>query len=415
MIDQFISDSRAVEEVRIGPIGAYMDRFVSLLLERGYARSTVKQKVSIMIKLNQWLKKQALTIHNFNEVIISKFIKHLHTQCLVQKRAHCTLMMFLKHLRDDNVIPYLSQKSTHSIFRRIQQSFSQYLIQERGLTQGTMNVYVRVIRQFLGNCFAKKPIQFKKLQSRDITRFILRHAYRMSPGYAKNMVYAIRAFLRFLHVRGAITTNRAVSVPTVANWRLSTVPETLEVKEIERILKTCDQDTIAGRRNYAILLLLARLGLRAGEVVNMRLDDIHWETGELIIHGKGNRHDKLPLPYDVGNALAHYIRAGRPPCSTRQVFIRITAPHQGFTSSSALSSMVKQALERAGIHRARAGPHLLRHATATRMLHKGISLAEISRILRHQSLNATLMYTKVDLCALRKLVQRWPGGTPCQA
>ncbi|MFH1380441.1 MAG: site-specific integrase [bacterium] len=290
--------------------------------------------------------------------------------------------------------------------------FTGYLIQERGLTRGTMKAYVRIIRQFLRKRFKKNKIQFSKLKQQDIIRFILRQAYSVSPSYAKNMVHAIRAFLRFLYVRSLIPTNMAVFVPAVAKWRLAGVPETLDVKDVERMLKSCDQQSLMGQRNYAILLILARLGLRAGEVVNMKLDDLQWGTGELIIRGKGNHHDKLPLLQDVGEALAKYIKNTRPSCLTRQVFVCIKAPYHGFTSSGAIYSIVKNALCRAGIHAFRTGPHVLRHSLATRMLHTEVSLPEISRILRHRSLNTTLMYTKVDLPSLRKLAQRWPGGNP---
>jgi integrase/recombinase XerD len=178
----------------------------------------------------------------------------------------------------------------------------------------------------------------------------------------------------------------------------------------EPLLGSCDQSTLTGRRNYTILLLLARLGLRSGEVVNMTLDDINWEAGEIRAGGKSHRKDRLPLPKDVGEALAGYLRHGRPPCSTRRVFVRMRAPVCGFVDSSAIYSMVKRAFDRAGLDPAHKGPHVLRHSLATNMLREGASLTEIGEILRHRDLSTTQIYAKVDLEALSRIAQPWPGG-----
>jgi site-specific recombinase XerD len=175
-------------------------------------------------------------------------------------------------------------------------------------------------------------------------------------------------------------------------------------------LQNCDRCTAIGQRDYAVLILLARLGLRAGEVVAMTLDDIDWEAGLITIRGKGARHDQLPIPQDVGEALATYLRHGRPPCDTRRVFIRARAPHRGFSSSVAIADIVRRALTRAGLDPIRKGAHLLRHSLATKMLQQGACLAEIGQILRHSTQNTTEIYTKVDLAALSELSQPWPGG-----
>lgn len=199
-------------------------------------------------------------------------------------------------------------------------------------------------------------------------------------------------------------------MPAVADWRLSDLPKSLEAQQVECLLSNCDQSNKNGQRDYAILLLLARLGLRAGEIVKMTLDDIDWEAGELIIEGKGPRKDRLPLPWDVGEALVTYLQHGRPVCSTRRVFIRTRAPHNGFSSSVAVCNIVERALLRAKLQPPCKGAHLLRHSLATDMLRKGASLIEISEILRHASINTTEIYTKVDIAALRSLAQSWPGG-----
>jgi site-specific recombinase XerD len=188
------------------------------------------------------------------------------------------------------------------------------------------------------------------------------------------------------------------------------VPKYLSAEDVELLLEKCNQNSVTGQRDHAILLLLARLGLRAGEVVHMTLDDIDWEAGELTIRGKGSRQDRLPIPEDVGEALARYLQQTRPQCASRRVFIRLHAPHQGFGGSSLVAYIVNRALKRAGLNPALRGAHLLRHSLATRMIRGGSSLTEIGKILRHQLMRTTAIYAKVDLRALRILAQPWPGG-----
>ncbi len=198
----------------------------------------------------------------------------------------------------------------------------------------------------------------------------------------------------------------------MADWRLSELPKSLEPEKVEHLLQNCNQSTAIGKRDYAILLLLARLGLRAGEIVAMTLDDINWEAGVVTIRGKGSRRDQLPIPQDVGEALATYLRHGRPPCAARRVFIRARAPRRGFSGSTAIDDIVRRALKRAHLDPIRKGAHLLRHSLATKMLAQGARLAEIGEVLRHSTINTTQIYAKVNLAALRELAQPWPGGDP---
>jgi site-specific recombinase XerD len=241
-------------------------------------------------------------------------------------------------------------------------------------------------------------------------RFILRYTETVSVKHAQLIVCSLRSFFRFLYQRGETAIDLSPSALTVANWRLSELPKFLEPEQVKRLLQSCNQDTLIGRRDYVILLLLARLGLRAGDVVHMTLDDIDWEAGELIVRGKSHRQDRLPLPQDVGEALVRYLSHGRPRCSSRRVFIRIKAPHKGFSSSVAICNIVRRALLRVNLNPAFKGSHLMRHSLATQMLRGGASLGEIGKLLRHQRLNTTQIYAKVDLKALRALAQPWPGG-----
>jgi integrase len=222
-------------------------------------------------------------------------------------------------------------------------------------------------------------------------------------------VTALRSFLRYLRYQGEISVDLAACVPSVAVWSLSTVPKFLPAGTVQRFLDQCERNTPDGKRNYAVLLLLARLGLRACEIVSMSLDDIDWDDGRLTIRCKGGRWAQLPLPADVGEAIAIYLRSGRPCSSCRHVFLRHRAPIHGFTQSTTVSAIVRRALIRAGIDSVRKGAHLFRHTLATDLLREGSSLDEIGELLRHRSPNTTAVYAKVDLVALRTLALPWPG------
>lgn len=249
-----------------------------------------------------------------------------------------------------------------------------------------------------------------ELHPSDVTEFVLLYARSVSPRTAQLGTTVLRAFFRFLFLRGDTATDLSSCVPTVAEWRCSTRPKSLEPRQVERMLGCCDQNTAIGRRDYAALLLLSRLGFRAGEIVAMELDDIDWDAGVLRVRGKGSRRDQLPLVEDVGQALAAYLCDGRPRCSTRRVFVRARAPHQGFSGSAAVDGIVSRALTRAGLHPPRKGAHLMRHSLAVRMLRHGASLDEIAEVLRHCLITTTQIYAKVDVAALREVAQPWPGG-----
>ena len=244
-----------------------------------------------------------------------------------------------------------------------------------------------------------------------MSSFVSRRARALGPARAKLMVGALRSFLSFLCQRGDVDLHLAGAVPRVADWRLSSLPKALPTADVERVLEACPRSTVTERRNYAVLLLLARLGLRAGEVVGLTLDDIDWDTAELTVRGKGGRRDRLPLPREVGKALVDYLRDGRPhPCSSRRVFLRARAPYRGFSSSVAICTIVRDALERAGVDSPRKGAHLFRHSLAMRILREGGSLSEIGEVLRHRLVDTTAIYAKVDLVRLRELARPWPVG-----
>jgi site-specific recombinase XerD len=290
--------------------------------------------------------------------------------------------------------------------------YEEYLKAERGLAPVTVVGYRDFVQGFVDERFGDQPLRLGELRPSDVSSFIVRHAHSMSPGRASLMVTALRSFLRFLFQRGEIGSNLAEAVPSVANWRLSTIPKYLAPEEIERLLAACDRSTSTGQRDYAILVLLARLGLRAGEVVALELDDIDWRAGEIVVRGKGLLHDRLPLLPEVGSALAAYLRSDRPAVSTRRAFVRMRAPLRGFAGPSTVCTIVRRALDRAGLSPPIKGAHLLRHSLATGMLRSGASMAEIGEVLRHRCPNTTEIYAKVDVAGLRSLAQPWPvaGG-----
>lgn len=410
MTNQLFKSRITLDRLRAGPLCPYVDAFAERLSERGYAKFTIKYQLRLIGVLSCWMHRQGFGVRDLDKQTTVKFLRYLRSKRRIQRGDMPTLRYLLEHLRQLGAIPTPTPEADGSELGRIECEFSNYLAQERRLSQASLVNYLPVVRQFLKELFGARPISLGQIEHTDISRFVLGYAYNLSRGRAKLMVSALRSFFRFLHLRGDISTDLAAVVPTVASWRFETLPKWIPPEQVEHLLSSCDQSTTTGQRNYAILLLLARLGLRSGEVVAMTLDDIDWEASEIRVGGKSRRQDRLPLPKDVGKALAMYLRHGRPLCSTRRVFVRMKAPLRGFVDSSAIYSMVRRAFVHAGLHPAQKGPHILRHSLATNMLRKGASLDEIGEILRHRDLSTTQIYAKVDLKALRRIAQPWPKG-----
>jgi len=410
MNNQLFSNRALSQHLHPGPLVSHLYPFVTALSGQGYAKATIKVKIRVVSKLSQWLQKRHLIIEDLNESCINKFIRYREKRNLLRSGDQLALKQFITFLCGEGILSAFVPEIKASEIQHIENSFAQYLHQERGLTQVTIVNYLPTIRRFLAGRFHKRKILFEKLCTRDISKFVLRYAHTMSPGRAQTMINALRSFFRFLHQRGEIVIDLAAAVPTVARWQFSEIPKFLQPEQVKRILESCDRSTGTGKRNYAILLLLSRLGLRAGEIVHMELDDILWETGELIVRGKSSREEKLPLPHDVGQAIVTYLQDIRPHCSSRRLFIRMVAPLRGFSSSVNVCTIVRDSLARAGINTDFKGAHLFRHTLATNMLHGGANFTEIGEILRHQDPIATEIYAKVDFTSLRTIAQPWPGG-----
>jgi len=294
---------------------------------------------------------------------------------------------------------------------QLAQDYRHFLSEERGLAPGSVGLLGSFANRFLSAKFGGGRLSLSKLTALDVTSFVKHRAHQHGPCYARNLVKGMRSLLRYLYYKHLVDTDLSNAVPKVACWSFATLPKFLSTEQVRQMLRHCDRTTSLGRRDYAILLLLARLGLRASEVLRLNLEDIDWENARITVMGKGERPAQLPLPADAGKAVAFYLRHDRPRCACRRLFIRARPPIRGFGGASTVSGVVRGALAKAGVVvPGRKGAHLLRHGLATGMLRKGASLDEIGEVLRHKSRDATAIYAKVDLESLRVLALPWPGG-----
>lgn len=399
-----------VERPCSDPLASYIDGFASQLYGEGYRAVTIRTKCRIVADLSRWLTQRRIALAKIDEEQVRLF--HLVRRRRIGSRRSdpATTHQLLGYLRDRGDIPRVPLQVDQSPLGCLTRDFDRFLSSERGLSRSTSINYLPIVRAFLTERFGSKALSLDDLCPQDVYRFIVRQGKRIGRSHARRAVTALRSFLRFLRQRGTVTRDLAGAVPGVATWRLSQLPKSLPPQQVKRLLGSCDRRTPTGQRDYAILLLLARLGLRAGEVVGMTLDDFDWEHGEFLVRGKGQRHERLPLPKDVGAAIVRYLQHVRPACATRRVFIRLKAPLQGLAGPVAICCIVRRALERAGLDPEFKGSHLLRHSLATDLLRRGASLGEIGHLLRHRQPNTTQIYAKVDIAALRGIALRWPGG-----
>ena len=408
----FFPNPISQQRLRVGPLAADLDGFATRLKAEGYARKSALSKLRLVGHLSRWLKYQGLGVEALDEPCIEAFLRARGPRSVQQGDAK-TARQLLNHLRANGRLPPVpSPADDESPFAQVERRYERFLVSERGLSRATVENYLPIIHTFLAERFAMRTVALETLTVQDVNQFIVRQSQRLSRSSAKLLVTALRSFLRHLYQRAEIPVDLASALLPVVSWRLSDVPKSLAPEQVEAIIHSCDLSTAAGRRDRAILLLLARLGLRGGEVAAMTLDDLDWNAGVVFVSGKSQRREPLPLPREVGEALAGYLCDGRPRWSTRRVFVRTRAPYCGFAGPGAIGDLVRRALARAGIDPPRKGSHLLRHSLATAMLRHGASLEEIGQILRHRHPETTQIYAKVDLEALRALAPAWPGGAP---
>jgi site-specific recombinase XerD len=401
-------DPDLLDRLRVGPLASYLDAYLKRIEQEGFLPSSVPMQMYAIARFSNWLSTWQLALHLVDDAVVERFLQR--DLNLAHSGESAPLRRLLAMLREIGVTP-AKPPEPRNCQQRFLDEYRRYLLHERGLAESSLLNYVPFAEQLLFNRFGQSDINLQELTATDVTKFLQDRALQLSPGRAKLLVTALRSFLRYLRHQGEISLDLAGCVPAVAAWSLSTVPKFLPAGTVQRVLDHCERNTPDGKRNYAVLLLLARLGLRACEVVALSLDDIDWDNGRLTIRCKGGRWAQLPLPADVGEAIAIYLRSGRPHCVVcRHVFLRHRAPIHGFAHSITVSTIVRRALIRAGIDSVRKGAHLFRHTLATDLLRQGASLDEIGELLRHQSPNTTAVYAKVDLPALRTLALPWPGG-----
>jgi site-specific recombinase XerD len=409
MLEKFIKDHKTIASIRAGMLGPYLDAFVGSLHGLGYARATIRSELWLLSDFGRWMARKRVCLSELDERIADRYVGERRRRGRFRRGQPFSLQRFIDYLRQEGIISRAQVTSEASALSDLERRYESYLRIERGLTAVTADNYLPFIHRLLVDRFGDGPPRPRELGAADVSGFILRHASSMSRGRAKLMVTALRSFFRFLFQHGEIEADLADMVPAVSDWRQSTIPKYLTQEEIERLLDACDRRSCVGRRDHAVLTLIARLGLRAGEVMALELDDIDWRAGEIHVRGKGLSSDRLPLLPDVGESMAEYLRRGRPASPSRQVFICMKAPRFGFSKASSVSTIVSRTLDRAGLAPPVKGAHLLRFSLATGMLHRGASMAEIAEVLRHRQAATTEIYAKVDLEGLRSLAQPWPG------
>jgi len=390
-----------------GPLQEFGQGFVGELERLGYSPIGTTLQVRLMARVSSWMQAESLVPGGLSDEVVERFLAERRAaghRDYVTARAMAPLLAYLREL---GVVPSASPSRLSTRAEMLGERFGRYLTVERGLAGGTVTGYVDAVKPFLAG-LDEDGLDLRELTAGRVTAFVVARCPGQSRGAAKMTVTALRSLLWFLHVEGLIGASLVGAVPSAASWRLSGLPRFLEADQARALLDSCDQQTVSGRRDLAILTLLLRLGLRAGEVAGLRLEDLDWRAGELVVVGKGRRSERLPLPVDAGEAITGYLRDGRPGSALdRTVFIRVKAPHRRLTTGG-VTQVVVAAGRRAGLGQIHA--HRLRHTAATSMLRAGAPLHEIGQVLRHREPLSTAIYAKVDRAALSSLARPWPGA-----
>ncbi len=393
-----------------GPLEAFAAGFASELSRQGYTPRSAGFQMHLMAHLSRWLAGERLEARGLGAAEVERFLGARRAAGYTHHRTAQAMRPMLSYLRELGVTPMPPPSAPTGPVETALDRYRHYLTVERGLGRATARGYVDAVRPFLHGRVSPDGValDLARLTAGDVTAFVVARCPHQARGAAKLTVTALRSLLGFLHVEGAIERPLGGAVPSVAGWRLAGLPKGLEPAQVRRLLASCDRRTGHGRRDFAILTTLVRLGLRAGEIAALELDHVDWRAGEIVVHGKGNRAERLPLPTDVGEAAAAYLRHGRPASAEgRTVFVRVQAPHRAL-SPSGVTQVVAAAARRAGLGQLYA--HRLRHTAATEMLRAGASLPEIGQLLRHRRALTTAIYAKVDREALRTIARPWPGG-----
>lgn len=399
------------EKGAIGPIAPHLRLFAQSLSEQGYTRRYAHRQVMLAACFSRWLKQRGVRLRCIRSEHPAQYLRSRHRDRQAVAGDVAAFDRLIAFLRGKRMIPQKKRSALRlTPAERCTQRYERYLREDRALAKATIIGYTPFIGDFLKDRFGDESVKLSCLRATDVVRFVQRRARHLPVKRAKLMTTALRSFLQYTRLCGGVTLDLAAAVPIVASWSMASIPRAIAPEQTKKLLASIDRKTAMGRRDYAIVLLLARLGLRAGEVAAVELNDIDWGAGQLTVHGKGDRRSELPLPAEVGKAIAAYLRHGRPRCASRRVFLRTKAPIRGFEGACGVGSIIRHRLMRARIAAPSFGAHQFRHGLASDMLRQGASLAEIGAVLGHQHPDTTRIYTKIDLKALHTLAQPWPGG-----
>jgi len=389
-----------------GPLASYESPLRAELARLGYAASSVREALRTLARLSGWMAQQDLAAADLTSGAVEAFVATRRAVCRSEPVARRSLGAVLRVLRGDGLVPGRAV-ATATATESLLAAYRGYLVEERGLAAESVRCYGMQARTFLAQLPDPLDETLARLDAAAVTAFVVRHsAAAGSVWSAKALVTAVRSLLRYLHVVGLLAAPLAAAVPAVAGWRLDSLPRGLRREQVAALLAAPNTETAAGRRDRTVLLVLARLGLRGAEVAALRLADVDWRAGEVVVRGKASRVERLPLPIEVGEALAGYLTSARPRCTCPALFVTARAPHQALTGTC-IRAIVGRACATAGLPRL--GAHRLRHTLATELLRAGAPLAEVGQMLRHRSQLSTAVYAKVDHTALRALAQPWPG------
>ena len=392
-----------------------MGIFVTSLIAQQYAAGVIYIKALHALAFDRWLAKRRVVLADLGEGQLERYrhrrrLRHQRIRAQTRRIEWCDVTQLLQFLRDHGVCPTVRVKTTAA--DDLVARYQQHLQDQQGLAPTTIERYKTVAGQFLYERFGNGAIDLRALRAHDPIAFVQRQTKRLQPPALKCVVNALRSFLRYAQYRGEVTITLAAAVPAVAAWATTpALPKAISPDHAQRAIDSCNLATGVGRRDRAVLLLLARLGLRAHEIIALQLEDCDWDGGHLRVRSKCRREQLLPMPTDVGEAIATYLQQGRPASQDRHLFLRSMAPIRGLMpGSDAVGTIVRHALQRARVDAPHRGSHQFRHALAVHMLQRGASLNEIGEVLRHQSPQSTSIYARVDIRALRTLAQPWPGG-----
>jgi site-specific recombinase XerD len=408
--EDYLGRSRFFRRLKNRSHEELIERYVARLVEDGLNQQGILRSLRLVGDLLKRIARSRSVVTDLDERMVERFLYHRATKQFIQRGDRAALKRLLSVLRDVGMIapakpPPITRQD------QILAEFSDYLHRERGLAPASIVRHLPAIRRFLCEVCPAGANALSKIDHAAVVRYVERHARDGSATFGKAMCWSLRAFLRYLHHKGLNPVSLAGCVPSIRQWKLANLPTFLTAEQVQRVLDCCDRASIIGRRDYAILMMLAKLGLRANEVATLTLDDIDWRSGEMRLRAKGRQRTRMPIPPDVGAAVVAYLRDARPKSSCRRLFLRTLAPRVAFASHCAITMIAKTALERAGIRGfAHQGAHLFRHSLATELLRSGATLSEIGQLLRHRSHDTTRIYAKVDIDTLRTLSQPWPGG-----